>query len=187
MKPNRNRGGSGRNRRTRAPAGLHAERIKRARLPKWVGIGWAVAAAAGFLIYWTLIRGEPGVAISAQPDRDQVSRGGVIYASSCASCHGARGEGSPNWRTRNPDGTLNPPPHDETGHTWHHSDGQLIMIIRDGGQVYASAGFISRMPGFGAHLSESEIRDVLAYLKSLWPPEERRFQAEASKRDPLPR
>ena len=41
------------------------------------------------------------------------------YQEYCASCHGVNLEGQANWRSRNQDGTLPAPPHDETGHTWH--------------------------------------------------------------------
>jgi mono/diheme cytochrome c family protein len=42
------------------------------------------------------------------------------------------------------------------------------------------------MPAFGDTLSDAEIRAVLAYLKSLWPPAEREAQWLASQNDPLP-
>ena len=34
------------------------------------------------------------------------------------------------------------------------------------------------MPGFGATLSDQQIWDVLAYIKSTWPPRVRAFQDE---------
>jgi mono/diheme cytochrome c family protein len=67
-----------------------------------------------------------------------------------------------------------------------HSDRLLLEIIRDGGARYESATFKSRMPAWRDRLSEAERRAVLAYLKALWGPDERGFQAEASARDPLP-
>jgi mono/diheme cytochrome c family protein len=42
------------------------------------------------------------------------------------------------------------------------------------------------MPAFGHTLSDNEIKAVLLYLKSLWGPQERAFQAEVSKHDPFP-
>ena len=39
------------------------------------------------------------------------------YQEYCASCHGANLEGQANWPSRNEDGTLLAPTHDETGHT----------------------------------------------------------------------
>jgi mono/diheme cytochrome c family protein len=57
-----------------------------------------------------------------------VARGKVVYKEHCASCHGANLEGQPNWRHRLPNGRMPAPPHDPTGHTWHHSDKQLFEM-----------------------------------------------------------
>ena len=58
-------------------------------------------------------------------NRDLVS-GQTLYTNNCASCHGAKLEGQPNWRSPNADGVLPAPPHDPTGHTWHHDNGLLF-------------------------------------------------------------
>lgn len=100
-----------------------------------------------------------------------VSLGTQVYDKSCAACHGDQLEGEPNWRTALPEGGLPAPPHDETGHTWHHPDDLLLKITKYGGQSVAPAGFISRMPAFGHVLSDEEIAAVLAYIKSQWPEE----------------
>lgn len=124
-------------------------------------------------------RGSPGPA-------DQLAQGRAIYQANCAACHGQSGEGQPSWRRQNPDETYPAPPHDATGHTWHHGDGLLFRIVRDGGKIYETPGFKSAMPAFGDRLSGEEIRAVIAYLKTLWDTEKRTYQAEASKNDPLP-
>jgi mono/diheme cytochrome c family protein len=153
----------------------------------WVTAVAAVLLVAGALAYRARIQGDsPSSAPVPQLDTRGVADGAALYQANCSACHGQRGEGSPNWRTPNSDGTFNPPPHDETGHTWHHADGQLFLIVRDGGQIYATAGFKPQMPAFGAQLSDQEIRDVINYLKSLWPAQQRQFQAEVSQRDPFP-
>jgi len=60
---------------------------------------------------------------SANPNNPQaVALGQQVYAARCASCHGANLEGQPNWQQELPTGGLPAPPHDETGHTWHHND-----------------------------------------------------------------
>ncbi|MSQ41863.1 MAG: cytochrome c [Dehalococcoidia bacterium] len=115
-----------------------------------------------------------------------MARGGAIYQANCARCHGVEGEGASNWRTRLPDGTLPPPLHDATGHTWHHADGLLYRIVRDGGAIYESEGFKSAMPAWGDRLSPEEIRAVVTFLKSLWGAEERAFHGEVSRQDPFP-
>ena len=107
----------------------------------------------------------------------QVAVGGRIYAERCASCHGANLEGQPNWRERKPDGKLPAPPHDASGHTWHHPDQALIGITRDGLARYAPPGYRSDMPAFAGVLRDEEIAAVIAYIRSTWPEEIRNRQA----------
>lgn len=107
-----------------------------------------------------------------------------LYIERCASCHGANLEGQPNWMVRKPDGKLPAPPHDESGHTWHHSDRQLLQIVRDGLATIAP-GYETDMPAFGETLSDPEILAILGYLKSRWPERARAFQAARSADDPL--
>jgi mono/diheme cytochrome c family protein len=100
----------------------------------------------------------------------KVAQGGKLYVQHCAVCHGAKLEGQPDWRVRLPNGRLPAPPHDESGHTWHHSDDVLFGITKHGlvpGR-YAPAGYESDMPPFEGKLSDEEIRAVLAYIKAHW-------------------
>jgi mono/diheme cytochrome c family protein len=107
----------------------------------------------------------------------QVSLGHEIYTRHCAVCHGRQLEGQPDWRIRRPDGRLPAPPHDESGHTWHHPDRMLFEITRDGAQPpHYPAGYESDMPAFGQALSDEEIWAVLAYIKSSWPEETQEHQ-----------
>lgn len=109
----------------------------------------------------------------AASDRALVMRGKSIYEQNCASCHGVKLEGQPNWRERLPNGRLPAPPHDASGHTWHHPDSVLIDIIRDGlvpGKT-APEGYQSDMPAYGGALKDGDIVAVLAYIKSTWPAE----------------
>lgn len=113
-------------------------------------------------------------------------RGAVLYLEHCASCHGAELEGQPNWRSPGPDGVLPAPPHDASGHTWHHTDEILFRYTKLGGARLMAEqgvrGFESGMPAFEGVLSEAEIRDVLAFIKSSWPERERSFQREVTLR-----
>ncbi|WP_231874432.1 cytochrome c [Azoarcus sp. KH32C] len=111
-------------------------------------------------------------------DAKQVARGEAVYREHCASCHGARLEGQPDWRQRRPNGRLPAPPHDASGHTWHHPNELLINIVRQGMvPPWAPAGYDSDMPAFGGHLSDADILAVLAYIQSTWPPEVREQRA----------
>ena len=113
---------------------------------------------------------SPGDDPRADPrDAAKVNAGAKIYAQHCAACHGAKLEGQANWRARLPNGRLPAPPHDESGHTWHHPDSVLFGITQHGlVPPYAPPDYQSDMPAFGGKLSDDEIWAVLAYLKSHW-------------------
>lgn len=104
-------------------------------------------------------------------DATQVALGQDVYASNCASCHGMNLEGQPNWQQELPTGGRPAPPHDETGHTWHHNDASLFTTVKYGGQATSPPGYTSNMPAFSHQLSDAEIWAVLAYIKSTWPPD----------------
>lgn len=112
----------------------------------------------------------PGDDRHADPrDAAKVTAGEKIYAQHCAGCHGTKLEGQPEWRRRLANGRMSAPPHDETGHTWHHADGILFGITKRGlVPPYAPANYQSDMPAFGGKLSDDEIWAVLAFIKSHW-------------------
>ena len=102
-------------------------------------------------------------------DPAAVAQGRALYAENCASCHGAALEGAPDWRSPGPDGLMPAPPHDATGHTWHHPDHVLVDITRRGTEAVVGGGYQSAMPGFAGALSDAEILATLAFIKSTWP------------------
>ena len=102
----------------------------------------------------------------------RVERGAELYAQYCAECHGANLEGALDWKRPLADGSYPPPPHDDSGHTWHHPDDLLLEIIAQGGDPAAN----SRMPAFGDDVSQDDIASVLDFIKSRWGTEARQFQ-----------
>ena len=112
-----------------------------------------------------------------------LSAGQILYTNNCASCHGAKLEGQPNWQSPNSDGILPAPPHDATGHTWHHDNELLFEYTKLGGKgALAARGitdFNSGMPAFDGVISDEDIWDILAFIKSTWP--EREQDAQASR------
>lgn len=102
-------------------------------------------------------------------DEAEVARGATLYAETCAACHGAALEGAEDWRGRNEDGSFRAPPHDETGHTWHHADAQLFAITKFGTEEVTGGAVVSDMQGFGEVLTDDDIRAVLAFIKAQWP------------------
>ena len=124
------------------------------------------------------------LALSALVTPAPGQEGRALYEKHCASCHGIDLEGQPNWMARNDKGRLPAPPHDETGHAWHHSDRQLLTVTRDGLAAIAP-GYESDMPAFGELLSDTEVLSILDYIKSHWPERERAYQEARSKADPI--
>lgn len=97
---------------------------------------------------------------------DHVAAGVPVYARHCAGCHGAAGEGAPDWQQPALDGLWPAPPLNGTGHAWHHPLRQLYAMIHDG-----SPPGRGRMPAWGGQLSRAEILAVVARFQSWWPDE----------------
>mgnify|MGYP002817032104 FL=1 len=128
------------------------------------------------------MRAEDVTFLGQPVTRLQIVRGKEIYAQNCASCHGANLEGQPDWKRRLENGRMPAPPHDESGHTWHHSDQDLFAITKLGvGGVVP--GYESDMLAFGDILSDEDITAVLAFIKSTWPERQRDVQARITASD----
>ncbi len=136
--------------------------------------GGLIVLTLSALAFW---RGEAVLDRADAEILDQVSRGRLVYNGNCVSCHGDNLQGRPNWRERKPDGRLPAPPHDDTGHTWHHSDEQLFRITKLGVKPpLAPEGYESDMPAFGDTLTGEEIWAVLSFIKSTWSEKSRAYQ-----------
>lgn len=143
-------------------------------------LGAVAIAAAGIALLWLL----PEPTFSEDPlDAHVLARGRTLYQTHCASCHGVDLRGQPNWQTPLPNGRLPAPPHDATGHTWHHPDSILLRIAKDGPAAVVGDGYESDMPGFGSVLTDAEISDILAFIKSSWSERERLYQTEMTQRE----
>ena len=133
------------------------------------------------IVLWKF--GETDVPAFADADNvELVTLGSAVYGEYCASCHGADLKGQPDWQTRLSDGRMPAPPHDESGHTWHHPDEQNFKVTKLGIEALAPPGYKSDMQGFGEILTDTEIWASLAYIKSRWPEAIRRRHAEMSAR-----
>ena len=132
-----------------------------------IGLTWLVAGCT-----------EPSSGPSSMPgghghntiqrvvDYAQVSRGGILYAKHCAECHGRLAEGADNWRQRDADGMMPPPPLNGSGHAWHHPHSTLLEVIQGG-----SPPGMGKMPAWQDRLSDEEIEAVIAWFQSQWPDE----------------
>ena len=133
-------------------------------------IGFVAIVAVGLVIL-NLPRRSGG--LQADPKNPTlVAQGQQIYLAQCATCHGANLEGQPNWQQELPTGGRPAPPHDATGHTWHHPDELLIDIMTNGGAPKSN----STMLGFKDLLTPNEIDAILDFIKSRWGREEREYQ-----------
>ncbi len=90
-----------------------------------------------------------------------VEEGKKLYGQFCASCHGPSGKG---------DGVaaaaLNPKPRDHTDKAYMSTltDDDLLKVIKNGG---TSVGKSPLMPAWGASLKDDQIKDVIAYVRTL--------------------
>ena len=131
------------------------------------------AGAMGILllitaVFLTSTPSTPETAVIDPYNAELVAMGETVYAAQCAACHGEGLEGEADWQ--NSGEVLKAPPHDETGHTWHHDDAYLIESVKEGGARLAGQNVgVSPMPAYGAILSDEEITAVFSYIKSTWP------------------
>ena len=148
-----------------------------------IGLGLLATTFAFLVGAITVALWNEGKSLADPDDGQQVATGKPVYDGRCASCHGARLEGHPSWQDKLPSGRMPAPPHDASGHTWHHPDTVLFGITKHGlvPGKYAPPKYESDMPGFGGTLSDEEIWAVLAYIKSSWPPDIRKAQYDMTR------
>ena len=116
-------------------------------------------------------------------DSSIIENGKKVYANNCASCHGINLEGQKNWMSRLPDGLMPAPPHDETGHTWHHPDRYLFMVTKYGIEELIGEKYLNNMPVYKDILSDEEIIAVLSYIKSTWPSKIKKIHDQINNRE----
>ena len=135
-------------------------------------VGVAVAGVIAVLVAISPFSDRQPARLLRPDDARLVALGQKVYTAQCAACHGQRLEGQANWRQRGADGRLPAPPHDASGHTWHHPDDLLFRITKYGvAKAVDLKDYDSAMPAFEGQLSDEEIVAVLSWIKSQWPPE----------------
>lgn len=135
-----------------------------------LGVGAvAVTVIVAYVLWGAGAPAEPVYRLRPNDTRLR-AMGERVYSAQCAACHGARLEGQANWRERGLDGKLPAPPHDASGHTWHHDDELLFRITKHGVAKAANLkDYASAMPAYDGVLSDEEIVAALSWIKSQWP------------------
>lgn len=135
----------------------------------------ALLLAGGAYAVWANANATPTLSpgsLFPYKDASIVKQGAEIYAETCAACHGENLEGEPNWQQPKDTGRMPAPPHDQTGHTWHHKDQLLFAITKFGiAKLSNNPSYETDMPIYEDVLSDDEIIAVLAFIKSKWPAE----------------
>lgn len=145
------------------------------------GAAAALAVGAALLSLASCDGGSAAKASLRPDDPTALKAGAAIYQARCAACHGARLEGQPDWRRRDAAGRFPAPPHDASGHTWHHPDDLLFRITKYGiAKASNLKDYDSAMPAFEGVLADAEIIAVLSWIKAQWPPEIRKHQEEVN-------
>ena len=124
---------------------------------RWAGAGLGLAFLLAGIVVWSRV----GVTVAAPAD---VQTGRQLYGTHCATCHGDSGKGdgpsAAAFATKAFDLTdgrvMNTLP-----------DDFLVDIVRDGGPAH---GLAPTMPPFNRTLSEIQIRQVVAYVRTLAQP-----------------
>jgi mono/diheme cytochrome c family protein len=106
----------------------------------------------------------PAVAAPAVASVADAERGAARYQMFCASCHGPTGAGDgPAGQTLQP----RPAHHNDGAYMNALSNEHLFKVIKEGG---ASVGKSPLMAPWGGALSDDQIRDVIAYIRTLAKP-----------------
>ena len=151
------------------------------RLALIAGSGAVLIGAA--LYTFSTVSAEADRIALRDTDPATIALGASVYEANCASCHGADLESQANWRSPGDDGRLPAPPHDETGHTWHHDGDTLFRLTKYGvGALINDPDYASNMPVYEGVLTDEEIVAVLSYIKSTWPEDVRARHNEMENR-----
>jgi mono/diheme cytochrome c family protein len=102
-------------------------------------------------------------------DSRAVDAGANLYMLNCAVCHGRRLQGQALWQLLDRYAGQRAPAHDASGHTWQHSDEALFLKTKMGRFPDEPGHRRSSMPAFAGKLSDRQILDVIAFIKSRWP------------------
>lgn len=114
-------------------------------------------SAAGGLLVFSLLWPSNGSAQNA-------AEGAKLYASYCATCHGDKGKGDGVAGRSLP---VKPRDHTNGAVMKQLTDQALADVITKGGSAVGKSAF---MPAWGSSLNEGQVRDLVAYIRTLASP-----------------
>jgi mono/diheme cytochrome c family protein len=121
---------------------------------------WLISTNGFHVCLCLLVSLTCGVLAPAAATLGDAAAGKAIYNQACVSCHGADGKGG------SMAGMLPVTPRNlaDRSYMQTRSADQLFDIIKHGG---TAEGLSSSMPGFNNQLTDTQIRDTVAYIQSL--------------------
>ena len=96
-------------------------------------------------------------------DAQNAAEGKKLYASYCATCHGDNGRGDGVAARSLP---VKPQDHTNGAVMSQMTDQALADVILKGGGAVGKSAF---MPAWGSSLNERQVRDIIAYIRTLAP------------------
>lgn len=131
-----------------------------------IGVVLLSCAALAFWLVRERLGGQEQTTFLHWQEPRIVAEGAALYRTHCASCHAIADASMPAVPPEEQD----TPPHDASGHTWHHPDEVLFAITKHGvAQVAGMAGYATAMPVYDGVLDDDDIVAVLSWIKSQWP------------------
>ena len=115
----------------------------------------STAVAAAFLAVSSV------VAAPAPAPQGDAAKGKAKYQEVCAACHGATGKGDGPAAAGLP---TKPRNHTDYAYMSKLKDQQIFDTIKKGGQAMGKSPL---MPPWGGQLSDQQIRDLVAYIRTL--------------------
>jgi mono/diheme cytochrome c family protein len=128
------------------------------------GLGLAHLGALALVVAALGLPGPGERPAAGQPGAPGALPGRAVYERHCATCHGITGGADGPGAAALP---IRPPPFTDGRLLNPLTDEFLATVIRDGA---AAVGLAPQMPAFGRLLTEREIRDVLAYIRTMAEP-----------------
>ena len=128
-----------------------------------IGAGAFALAALGILVLLASMATQaPGQRMIVTPKHPNLEHGKALWNNGCIACHGADGKGAPETSTvfTRPDTW---PDMTRCDQTTPEPDSAYKAVILHGGR---GLGFSQIMPAFGDLLTNDQIDDVIAYLRT---------------------